>query len=190
MKIGTRGIIGFRTNNQDKLTYNHWDSYPQELGVQILEEVSELSLDRLKEIAEKIIFVDDHQKPTKKQIEECKKWADTRVSTQTLEEWYCLLRKAQGTLAPYIRGELRFMRNSQEFIKDSLFCEWGYIINLDTKKLEVWQGFQNEPQKGNRYGETPNKEGYYPCALIKEYYLHDLPDKKTFLKEVDVQDEE
>ena len=33
--MGTRGIYGFRLNNTDKLTYNHYDSYPSSLGEDI-----------------------------------------------------------------------------------------------------------------------------------------------------------
>lgn len=184
MKIGTRGIIGFRYNGIDKLTYNHWDSYPSWLGVKILEEIKGISPNELKEKAQKIIMINETSQPTREQIQECKQWANTDVSEQTLKEWYCLLREAQGTLIPYLSETLRYMIDSHEFIKDSLSCEWGYIINLGTGKFEVWKGFQKKPQKGNRYGETPDESGYYPSALIKEYELDNHPDPDTFLKEV------
>jgi len=48
IKTGTRGIIGFRLNSQDKLTYNHFDSYPDGLGVALLEEIRTVSLEVLK----------------------------------------------------------------------------------------------------------------------------------------------
>ncbi len=84
--------------------------------------------------------------------------------------WYKLLREAQGKMDVYLTGELRYMIDGIEFIKDSLFCEWAYIINLDNNTLEVWKGFQQSPQKDNRYG-TSLEDGYYPCALIKTYPL-------------------
>ena len=34
--MGTRGAMGFRSNNTDKVTYNHFDSYPEGLGVQVM----------------------------------------------------------------------------------------------------------------------------------------------------------
>jgi len=30
--MGTRGAYGFRKNGIDKVTYNHFDSYPEQLG--------------------------------------------------------------------------------------------------------------------------------------------------------------
>ncbi|SVD17359.1 uncharacterized protein METZ01_LOCUS370213, partial [marine metagenome] len=34
--MGTRGAIGFTIDGQNKLTYNHMDSYPEWLGARIL----------------------------------------------------------------------------------------------------------------------------------------------------------
>jgi len=79
-----------------------------------------------------------------------KQFSNIRVSEQSLDDWYCLLRNVQGELKPYINGSIQHLIDSQDFIKDSLFCEWGYIINLDDNVLEVWRGFQKEPQN-NRY---------------------------------------
>ena len=60
------------------------------------------------------------------------------------DDWYCLLRHAQGDLNVYKNG-LRYMIDNHDFIKDSLFCEYAYIINLDTKRLEFYVGFQKTP---------------------------------------------
>ena len=35
--MGTRGICGFRFDDKDYLAYNHFDSYPSGLGVEIAE---------------------------------------------------------------------------------------------------------------------------------------------------------
>ena len=42
------------------------------------------------------------------------------------------------------------MPDATEFLKDSLFCEYAYVINLDKKQLDLFVGFQREKQ------ETPN----------------------------------
>ena len=39
------------------------------------------------------------------------------------------------------------MINSNDFIKNSLFCEYGYIINLDNKSLEFWIGISKKNHK-------------------------------------------
>lgn len=170
--MGTRGTYGFRKNGEDKLTYNHYDSYPSYLGVKVLEFANSCTIQELNDIYDRLVLVDEDSEPTPEQIEECKKYADTGVSTGSLKDWYCLLRNAQGELMAYKEG-LKYMIDNGGFIKDSLFCEYGYIINLDTCMLEFWAGYQHVPQEGNRYGETPD-DGYYPCKLLMEIPLAEL----------------
>lgn len=177
--MGTRGIMGFRKNGQDKLTYNHFDSYPDGLGASVVDFCRNTSIDEMNEIFDRIKLVKEDKKPTVEQIEECKQWLNRHVSQQTEYEWYCLLREAQGELSAY--KSLRYMIDNHNFIKDSLFCEFGYIINLDDNTLEFWKGFQKEPQKGNRYGtkiseDRGNGTKYYPCRLMEVYPLDSIPE--------------
>ena len=172
--MGTRGIYGFRKNNEDKLTYNHFDSYPDYLGVKIADFCRTNNLNNLNDIYDSIIMIDMNKKPTPDQIENCKRWTDLDVSDQTTSDWYCLLRKAQGDLTAYKRG-LKYMSRDDDFIRHSLFCEYGYIINLDSNALEFWKGYQRFPQENNRYG-TETDNGYYPCKLVETFSLNSLPD--------------
>lgn len=169
--MGTRGLYGFRKNGEDKTTYCHYDSYPDGLGRSMIEFIQEYGLD-LNDIYKRIILVDEDSKPTERQIKECKNLADLSVSEKSLEDWYCLLRNAQGNPKMYGQG-LRYMIDNKNFILDSLFCEYAYIINLDTKKLEIYKGFQHVPDESNIYGCEANSEGYYPCKLA---YVIDLLD--------------
>lgn len=171
--MGTRGSWGFRIDGKDKLTYNHYDSYPSGLGEIIKKFIANHSIKELREIATKIILVSNAKKPTKEQIKECEKYADTGVSTGSLTEWYVLLRNAQGEPEAYA-NDLRYMISNPNFIKDSLFCEWAYIINLDTEKLEIYTGPREEPQD-NRYRIEP-QGGYANCKLIKEIPLNKVKD--------------
>lgn len=165
--MGTRGCYGFRKNGTDKLTYNHFDSYPSYLGEIMVKFCKETSIKEMNEIFDKIILVDESSMPTKEQIAECIKFYDGTVSNQTPDDWYCLLRNAQGNPSAYKTG-LKYMTDCADFIKDSLFCEYAYIINLDTNCLEFWIGFQREPSYGNRYG-TEDDRGYYPCKMASYY---------------------
>lgn len=167
--MGTRGCYGFRKNGIDKLTYNHFDSYPDCLGHIMAEFCKSTPLSEMNEIFDRLILVDENDKPTPEQIDECKRYYNGNVASKSPEDWYCLLREAQGEPNAYKNG-LRYMTDSHEFIKDSLFCEYAYIINLDTKKLEFWVGFQQKPDAGNRYGMTSDR-GYYPCKMKASYSL-------------------
>lgn len=172
--MGTRGIYGLRKNGKDKLTYNHYDSYPEGLGKDILTFIAE-NKSKLNEVYDNIILVNEDTTPTQEQIEACKEYTNLSVSEKSTDDWYCLLRNTQGYLTPYLNGKL-YMINNEDFIKNSLFCEYGYIINLDENVLEFWVGFQTTPTQDNRYGtETIEKDyGYYPCKNVLNIPLEEI----------------
>lgn len=171
--MGTRGVFGFHKNGVDKITYNHYDSYPEELGVSMLEFCQKYTAEEMKKIFDRITMVELGSTPTAKQQVECEKYMDLRVSEQSPDDWYCLLREAQGSLEPWAEG-LKYMIDSKDFLKDSLFCEWGYVINLTEETLEVYRGFQTTPQN-NRYKiDKPFDSKYYNCKLLHTSKLENL----------------
>ena len=170
--MSTRGVWGLRKDNKDKITYNHYDSYPTELGV-IIKEFIIKHRASLNKIFDKIILVKENSIPDQQQIKDNKQYFEM-VSTRNMNEWYALLRRTQKNPELYTK-DLKYMIDNHKFIKDSLFCEWGYIINLDNNTLEIYRGFQKTPNN-NRYKINKSKEGYYNCALIKEIPFEDLKD--------------
>lgn len=60
-----------------------------------------------------------------------------------------------------------------DFVKDSLFNEYTYVIDFDNNKLEIYQGFNKEPlenkpeerfykEQFDKDGKLVNDSGYYP----------------------------
>ena len=145
--MGTRGAIGFILDGEEKITYNHFDSYPDQLGKNVLKFLSETSIDEMKTIFKNIEVVDEQSKPTEKQIKHCKPWTNLGVGGQSIDDWYCITREAQGDFDAYKNG-LKYMIDGRDFLLDSLFCEYAYIINLNTEKLEYYLGFQKESGRG------------------------------------------
>lgn len=183
--MGTRGAFGFHADNEDKVTYNHSDSYPDGLGADILAALSGETIEHLRDVAAGLIMVNKDEKPTPEQIELCAPWPDLKVSGQSTEDWYCLLRPARGELTTWTKDGLRVMIDSHGFLLDSLFCEWAYIINLDTEQLEVYKGFNQNPEAPGRYAAEKNpdfvradgfvlKTEYNGVALVKEIPLEQV----------------
>lgn len=169
--MGTCGAFGFRLNGQDKVTYNHCDSYPTGLGLSLLEDLKGSSIEHLTRVAQEIILVPEGATPTPEQVETCKGWANLSVGSRSENDWYCLLRNAQGTLKPYLTEGLRYMLDSQDILLSSLICDWAYIVNLDTRMFEIYKGSQKTLGLG-RYNQKlfPASE-YTGVALLVEIPL-------------------
>jgi len=177
--MGTRGAYGFHKDGVDKITYNHFDSYPIGLGADVAAFVCQHTDEEMNAIFDRIILVATNEKPSKEQIHECFEYYQRGVSMQTPNEWYSLLRGAQGDLEAHARG-LRYMIDNADFLKDSLFCEWGYVINLDKGVLEIYRGFQKAPSK-NRYHTNGDDSGYYNCYLIREVPFATIRETPTYM---------
>lgn len=193
--MGTRGVFGFHRNGIDKIMYNHYDSYPSGLGKAVVEFVKKHSITELNTIFDRIEMIGGDQLPTQEQVKECEPYTDLSVSDQSVNDWYCLLRNAQGNLEAYAGG-LKYMIEGANFLEDSLFCEWGYVINLSTKRLEIYRGFQYKSQD-NRYKVTERQDnldaessGYFNCALIREIPLTQVKNFDMDVFEQEIENEE
>ncbi len=186
--MGTRGAFGVRIDNTDKVTYNHFDSYPAHLGVNLLDQVkaiiNKLGLSGLKQLARELRLVDANSIPSEFDIQRLREYLDTAVSTGSANEWYALLRDLHGELGE-ILTKAKVMIDNSNFLDDSLFCEYAYIFNLDSNELEVYEGFQKSRPKHSRYKKGPDSSGYYSVELIKSYSLDNLPSREQFLGDLE-----
>ena len=55
--MSTRGLYGFRKNNRDKTTYNHFDSYPDYLGREIAMFCAANSIETMEQIYNNITTI-------------------------------------------------------------------------------------------------------------------------------------
>ena len=165
--MGTRGAYGFYSNGVTKVTYNHFDSYPSNLGVIMLEYCKKFKKEEMVDVFDRFYFVNENEKPSlEEQVRFVEYW-DQNVSEG--DDWYSLLRNLQGNPFDWhsIKGYIP-MSNGESFLQDSLFCEWAYIINFDTDKLEIYKGFQKEPGKGRYQLKEYDERKYHPVSLIAE----------------------
>lgn len=179
--MGTRGAIGFIIDEKHRIVYNHFDSYPEGIGQYVLDYLNSIEdFENLIEQVRKIETIDTKIPPTEKQKAQCSNAGtiNLNVSRQSMDDWYCLLREAQGELQKYI--EVGMMPDNSNFLLDSLFCEWAYIVNLDEMTFEIYQGFNTDPNALGRYAklrvvDDSSNDEYYGVKLICELDLFDLP---------------
>jgi len=171
--MGTRGFVGFVVDGQEKIAYNHFDSYPDGLGRDVIEWIQSDFDNQTADKVRALRAVDEDVPPTPEEIERLKKYADTRVSTRSLTEWYVLLRQTQGSIGAIL--DAGYYEDAGDFPLDSLYAEWGYLINLDDDTLEIYRGFVEEPPVGrfaDRSGVSGN--GYAACTLLATYKLDEM----------------
>ena len=193
--MGTRGSVGFVHNDIIKSFYNHFDSYPSYLGDKVLRWVHSATLDNKLDLAAELVdglrAVDEGAQPTVDQLAELEtnlsrvgmtlseSW-DKRVSTGN--DWYSVLRGTQGNLDQMLAAGFYF--DCTNFFKDSLFCEWGYVVDLDERVLEVYKGYQAEPHNLGRFASPESYNGYYPVALVASFRFNKLPTTLANLEEL------
>lgn len=167
--MSTRGALGFRLNQTDKITYNHSDSYPSYLGEKVVHWCR--SQTDWKEVKKKVRAM---KKTSSKDVNgEKERLCNSLGLVGGERDWYWILRDTQGDLDKIL--EAKYYEDYSRFILDSLFCEYAYIINLDLMELEVYEGFQREPHDKGRYDGRISTSGYYPVALVGKFDLTNIP---------------
>lgn len=142
--MSTSGFIGFRINDIIKGTYNHLDSYPSELGNNMVEFIRKVIKDELLgELVYKlkrINMVNAISTPTEEQIVKYSKFSDITVGKQRLTDWYVLLRRTQGieTFECIMNNTLKHMIDNTAFFTDKIMCEYGYVLNFDNLSIEFY----------------------------------------------------
>ena len=155
--MGTRGLYGFFYKGIYYLFYNHWDSYPEGLGANLIDEIKkailqgDLNVWKDKLLALKVIS--DKIEPTNEDIEKLKEYTDLSVGCQSTKDWYCLMRKCQGSYEKILNSG--YYVNNKDYSKKDLlgdtFIEYSYVLNFDTNKFELYtnSGDHNEYELDN-----------------------------------------
>ena len=175
--MSTRGLIGFKIDNKYKVMYNHSDSYPEWLGQRVVDFINNLEdIQKLKENASKVILVEQLDE-VDKDSEFIKKSPLLQEETEEDQSWYDILRNFQGIdiIEHVYNGDILVMHDDFDFFEDSLFMEYGYIINLDNETLDLYKGFNSKPISKNNplYDVLGNEDikGYYPAKYIGSFSL-------------------
>jgi len=199
--MGTRNLTMVIEGEKPVIAqYGQWDGYPSGQGATALKFLKTRSLKKFKEKLKLVRFATDED------TAEVNNWLETIGVTDGWMDMdqsakyhrkYPLLTRDNGAEILFLVQTLTepaFLTDSADFAKDSLFCEWAYVIDLDKNTFEVYTGFNETPlDKDERFftmdedGEPPK---YYPVRLVKSYSLDDLPGPKKFEKECNEVEEE
>lgn len=188
--MSTNGFLGFVIGGEEKIAYNHSDSYPAGLGIDVLRWLSHYTVDHgdeLLEQARSLRLVSRESHATPEEAERFRKFTSLSVASGSSADWYCVLRHTQGDLEAILDAGV--VVDDSDFPLNSLYCEYGYLADLDAQVLEVYHGFQCQPHDRGRFaGREPvsyeSAGTYYPVALAASWPLSDLPSDDEFLAQL------
>jgi hypothetical protein len=186
--MSTSGLLGFVHDGRETWTYCHYDSYPEVLGVQVRDWLAFTlraaeDVDYLRAKVARLEHVSQAQPPTPEQLERYEPWeaeateareAHRAISTYWSDDWHEVLHKTQGDAGAILAVGLAVHHPTWPAESG---CEWGYVLDLDTERLEVYrQGWY----VGHRAGRFAGMAGA-PMPLVATWPLHDLPSQADFI---------
>ena len=90
-------------------------------------------------------------------------------------------------------GNINRLDNDIEFAANSLFCEWAWLVDLDSGKFEAYRGFNKRPlTEKDRFfylGNNVDNYGYYGIIKVAEWNLNNLPSEDDFLEKFKEEEE-
>ena len=184
--MGTRHITAVVSEGQYVVAqYGQWDGYPTGAGSAIVDIIGG-KIDQLKASLKHIVPVSDST--VGRYWSECgaQEWGADMETCQRFKAKYVTLDRDTGpdVLNILIHTEVPVeIYLNVDFIADGLFCEWVYVVDLDSGMFEIYQGSQIHPSE-NRFSSMFEGviDGYYPPKLVATYPLDELPTDSQLMK--------
>lgn len=182
--MGTRNLTLVQLNNTIRVAqYCQWDGYPSGQGLTVINFIQSADIPAFKE---KVAAL---KEATTEEVQalwqECGAdgdWVTMDISDKFYRKYPQFHRNTGADILYMIAnnppGFKVFLDTG--FAGDSLFCEYAYLVNLDTKQLECYGGFNKKPLPETERFAYLQEEGseYYPIRLIAAYEFCDLPTVK------------
>lgn len=191
--MGTRNLTAVLVNSTPVIAqYGQWDGYPSGQGRTALN------------FCRKYLKTQQGRDAFMEKAKRCRWENDTEVSEFNKsigceDGWMNMEQAAKYHAAfPYMNrdhgakilhmvhdapaDETIVLTNSYDFAQNSLFCEYAYVVDLTSNRLEAYIGFQKEPlPEGERFSGLGRTDGgYYPVRFVKSWDLNKLPTFRDF----------
>jgi hypothetical protein len=193
----TGGFVGFVVNDTEKVFSSYGSAYPSEVGSAVLDWLTSNREGLLHPVPggvrdqiRALRVLDGDTEPSPAEIEriqgllhELPAFADSPAFIDNASEEE-LLEFATLDLDTVLQAGIAWDR--ADLPLDSVSCEWGYLIDLDTATFEVYRGHQHAPHTAGRFAQRPSvNPWYHPVALVGSWPLANLPDRLGFLARLD-----
>jgi hypothetical protein len=147
--MGTRNLTAVIKNGEPVIAqYGQWDGYPKGQGVNVYEFIKSAGVARLEANLDKAYWADENElKAIYSKYETENGWMTFERGQEFSEDYPSLTRDTCAGILELVASATDKVPlvNEMAFIEDTLFCEWAYVIDLDTRELKVYAGTQ-EPR--------------------------------------------
>lgn len=185
--MGTRHLIAVVIDEHYKIAqYGQFDGYPGGQGTTILEFLRTVNHDAFKKKLNNVFLYSDESWDELTKRVETNQFLQTSFNTLYPELNRDLSAKIL-TMVQLNKDKELYLKDSLDFVGDSLFCEWAYVIDFDDNVLEVYKGFNEEPldESERFYGFKQEREKYYPVKFKAKWSLDNLPTNEEFINTLD-----
>jgi hypothetical protein len=149
--MGTRGLFGFYYKGKYYLIYNHFDSYKEYLGKNLVNEIKAAieneTLSSWISMLENIIVINENvPKPNENDMVEIITYyslenipVDSQKIYQMKHDWYSILYPCQGSFIRVLRSGYLLNEDATDQLTGDIFIEHSYIINFDTNEFHYYK---------------------------------------------------
>lgn len=187
--MGTRHLIAVHVDGQYKVAqYGQWDGYPEGQGKGCLEFLREQYNPEVFKTAVRACKFIDEEKMRDLMVSYGQK-PDGMIAIQDYNRFSKdhpeFSRDTGSDILKIIQDspEGLMLESALTFAADSLFCEWAYVIDLDTEMFEVYEGFNKKeltPEDRFYFLREYEDGGYHGVRLVKRWFLSNLPTEDEF----------
>lgn len=173
--MGTRHLIVVTSKNKVKVAqYGQFDGYPSGQGADILNFILSVDLSEFKNKVDSLSFY------TEKEVDKLDPEKNPEISRTTSSEILNLI----------YDGKVTKVYNNETFAADGLFCEYCYVLDLDTYKLEVYTGSKINLTPDDRFyhlmGSVEKGSEYKPVKKVIEFDMKNPPKVSKFIEETEM----
>lgn len=161
--------------------YGQWDGYPSGQGKTVLRFIHDNDMQAFKQKLANVQWITEEEHDAAlRSVGAPDGMLDMDQHAEYVKRYPELTRDTGADILDLIMKseELIKLSNSIKFAADSLFCEWAWLINLDSNELEVYKGFNREPlPDGERFkGIDPDAERgeYHEIKFVRTFTFDEL----------------
>ena len=189
--MGTRNLtIVFDAGEYRVAQYGQWDGYPEGQGLTCLRFIrDQMNENEFRESLSHIKYIDAEK--LSNMWKDYGGGEDGLISMKDADRFRATFPEfSRDTGAEILsmiynhRLTTNCLEDSITFAADSLFCEWAYVIDFDTRRFEVYKGFNKTPLTENdRFWFLRKYEdgAYHGIRIAASWDLDDLPTDEAFL---------